>query len=181
MNLLPARLRELAGPLGTAGAGGAALLAIAAALHFGRVVPLERDVAALQAEAGSLQSRLRSGKSIGTRTDENSAEQLATFYAYFPPASAAPELLGKIHAAAAANGIVLKSGEYKLDRNNDQRLARYLVTLPIAGSYAQVRKFVSAVLADVPAASIDEIQMKRESIAATTLEVRVRLSIYLRT
>lgn len=181
MNLRLQSLRDLAGPLGTAGLVGLVLLALALALHVGRVVPLERELVSLQAEVGSLQSRLRSGKGIATRTDENSAEQLATFYAYFPPSAAAPEILGKIHAAAAANGIVLRSGEYKLERNSDQRLARYLVTLPIVGSYAQVRRFVSAVLADVPAASIDEIQMRRESIAATALETRVRISIYLRT
>jgi Tfp pilus assembly protein PilO len=181
MNLHLQSLREAVGPLGGAGIGGVALLALALALHVARVAPLEREMAALQAEAGSLQSRLRSGKALNARADESSAEQLAAFYAYFPPAAAAPELLGKIHAAAAANGIVLRSGEYKLERNSDQRLARYQVTLPIAGSYAQVRRFVSTVLADVPAASVDEIQMRRETIAATTLEVRVRLSIYLRT
>jgi Tfp pilus assembly protein PilO len=181
MNLRLQNLRDVAGPLGSAGLVGLVLLALAAALHVGRVMPLERELATLEAEAGSLQSRLRSGKTLAARGDESSAEQLAQFYAYFPPSSAAPALLGKIHAAAAANGIVLRSGEYKLERSSEQRLARYLVTLPIAGSYSQVRRFVSAVLADVPAASIDEIQMRRENIAATTLEARVRISIYLRT
>lgn len=175
------RLREAAGPLGGLGLAGVALLALAVAMHAGRVVPQERELAALQAEAASQQSRLRSGKALGPRGDESGAEQLAAFYAYFPPSASAPDLLGKIHAAAAANNITLRSGEYKLERNNDQRLARYVVTLPIAGSYSQVRRFVSQVLADVPAASIDEIQMRRESIAATTLEVKVRLSLYLRT
>lgn len=175
------RLREAGGPLGGAGLAGVLLLALAVAWHAGRVVPQERELAALQAEAGALQSRLRSGKSLGPRSDESSAEQLAAFYAYFPPSADAPALLGKIHAAAAANGITLRSGEYRMERNNDQRLARYVVTLPIAGSYAQVRRFVSQVLAEVPAASVEEIQMRRESIAATTLEVKVRLSLYLRT
>ena len=78
MNLRLQGLRER-GPLGGAGIAGVVLLALALTLHVGRVAPLERELSALQAEAGSLQSRLRSGKSIATRADENSAEQLAAF------------------------------------------------------------------------------------------------------
>jgi Tfp pilus assembly protein PilO len=174
-------LRELASRLGWMGGLGVVLLLFALAFHATRVAPHERELAALSTEAGNLQQRLRSGQALASKPNESSAEQLAAFYAYFPPSAAAPELLGKIHAAAGANGIVLRSGEYKFERNADQKLARYQITLPLVGSYGQVRRFVATVLADVPAASVDEIQMKRESIASTTLEVRIRLSMYLRT
>jgi Tfp pilus assembly protein PilO len=180
MNALLRELRDAAGRLGWTGRLGLVLLAVAAVLQVVRVMALERDIDALQTEAGNLQQRLRSGQGLG-RPNETSAEQLATFYAYFPQGDAAPALLGKIHAAAARNGIVLRSGEYKFDRQPDQKLARYYVTLPVVGSYSQLRKFIAAVLADVPAASIDEIQMRRESIANTSLEARIRLSLYLRT
>lgn len=178
MNL--ASLRELSSRLGWTGRLGVLLLAAAVVLHFVRIVTLENEIQALQTEAGNLQQRLRSGQSLGNRPNETSAEQLAAFYSYFPTSDTAPALLGKIHAAAAANGIVLRSGEYKFDRPSDQKLARYQITLPVIGTYSQVRKFVAAVLADVPAASVDEIQMRRENIASTTLETRIRLSLYLR-
>jgi Tfp pilus assembly protein PilO len=178
MNL--ATLRDVSARLGWTGRLGILLLAAAVVLHFVRIVTLETEIQTLQAEAGNLQQRLRSGQSLATRPNESTAEQLAAFYSYFPTSDTAPALLGKIHAAAAANGIVLRSGEYKFDRPTDQKLARYQITLPVIGSYSQVRKFVAAVLADVPAAAVDEIQMRRENIASTTLETRIRLSLYLR-
>ena len=181
MNALLRELRDAAGRLGWTGRLGLLLLAAAVVLHVVRVMTLEREIQALQTEAGNLQQRLRSGQALGGRPNETSAEQLAAFYAYFPASDAAPALLGKIHAAAAANGIVLRSGEYKFDRQPDQKLARYYITLPVVGAYSQLRKFIAAVLADVPAGSIDEIQMRRETISSTTLEARIRLSLYLRT
>ena len=181
MNALLRELRDAAGRLGWTGRLGLVLLAAALVLHVVRVMALEREIDALQTEAGNLQQRLRSGQGLGSKPNETSAEQLAAFYAYFPTSDAAPALLGKIHAAAAANGIVLRSGEYKFDRQPDQKLARYSITLPVVGSYSQLRKFIATVLADVPAGAIDEIQMRRESIANTTLEARIRLSLYLKT
>lgn len=180
MNLSLRDLRDAAARLGWAGRLGLLLLAAAIVLHFLRVATLEREIATLQAEAGDLQQRLRSGQSLGSRGNESSAEQLATFYSYFPASEGAPALLGKVHAAAAANGIALRSGEYKFERQADQKLARYRITLPVVGSYSQIRRFVAAVLAEVPAASVDEIQMRRENIASTSLEARIRLSLYLR-
>jgi Tfp pilus assembly protein PilO len=180
MNLRLRDLRDAALRLGWTGRLGLVLLAVAVVLHVVRVVALEREITTLQAEAGNLQQRLRSGQALGNKPNESSAEQLAAFYAYFPSSESAPALLGKVHAAAAANGIVLRSGEYKFERQADQKLARYRMTLPVVGSYSQVRRFIAAVLADVPAASVDEIQLRRENIASTTLEARIRLSLYLR-
>jgi Tfp pilus assembly protein PilO len=173
-------LRDVASRLGWTGRLGLLLLAAALVLHLVRVAVLEREIQALQTEASNLQQRLRSGQALGSRPNETSAEQLAAFYAYFPASDNAPALLGKIHAAAAANGIVLRSGEYKFDRPADQKLARYSITLPVVGSYGQLRRFIAQVLADVPAAAIDEIQMRRETIASTSLEARIRLSLYMR-
>jgi Tfp pilus assembly protein PilO len=181
MNIRLREWREAAGRLGWTGRLGILLLTVAAVLHVLRVMTLEDEIQSLQTEAGHLQQRMRSGQGLGNKPNETSAEQLASFYAYFPTSDAAPSLLGKIHAAAAANGIVLRSGEYKFDRQPDQKLARYAITLPVVGSYSQLRKFIAAVLADVPAGAIDEIQMHRESISNTQLEARIRLSLYLRT
>ena len=107
------------------------------------------------------------------------AEQLAAFYAFFPPAQSSPDWLGKIHAAAKAKGLVLQSGEYKLERSTDSRLARYQIVLPVTGSYAQLRGFVGQVLADVPAAALEEITLRRESVASPRLEARIRLTLFL--
>jgi Tfp pilus assembly protein PilO len=178
MNGLVERLRESIEALGTAGVIGVALLVFAATLYGTAVVPRAAERTALQAEAERLRERLQmSGSPAGAKG--TLAEQLATFYAFFPPTQSSPDWLGKIHAAAKAKGLVLQSGEYKLERSADSRLARYQITLPVTGSYAQLRGFVGQVLADVPAAALEEITLRRESVASPRLEARIRLTLYL--
>ncbi len=178
MNGLVARLREAVEQLGRAGVVGVALVAFAAAFYFSAVAPLATESAALRAEADALDRRLQTGGAAASRGTP--AEQLATFYAFFPSPQSSPDWLGKINAAARAQGLVLRSGEYKLERGADQKLARYQITLPVVGSYAQIRGFVGRVLAEVPAAALEEITLRRESVSSPTLEARIRLTLYLR-
>jgi hypothetical protein len=176
MNRLVERLREAADRLGPSGVVGCALLAFALAFYFSAIKPLESARAELTAEAARLGERPRAG---GPAEKGTPAEQLATFYAFLPPPQSSPDWLGKIHAAAKAKGLVLRSGEYRLDRTAEQKFARYQITLPVAGSYAQIRGFVGQVLADVPAAALEEITLRRESASSPTLEARIRLTLYL--
>jgi hypothetical protein len=178
MNAAIARLRAAVEQLGRAGVVGIALLGFAVAFYASAVAPLASELADLRGEADDLERRLQmGGTSAGKGTP---AEQLATFYAFFPSPQSSPDWLGKINAAARAKGLVLRSGEYKLERSADQKLARYQITLPVVGSYAQIRGFVGQVLADVPAAALEEITLRRESVSNPTLEARIRLTLYLR-
>jgi len=173
-----ARLREKVEAIGTAGVVGLALLVFAVTLYATAVAPLGQERARLRAEADRMRDRLQmSGSPAGAKG--TLAEQLATFYAFFPPPQSSPDWLGKIHAAARAKGLVLQSGEYRLERSPDLRLARYQITLPVTGSYAQLRGFIGQVLADVPAAALEEITLRRESVASPRLDARIRLTLYL--
>jgi hypothetical protein len=178
MNAAIVRLRAAVERLGRAGVVGIALGAFAAAFHFSAVAPLAAERADLRAAAGDLDRRLQSGG--GAAGKETPAEQLAAFYAFFPSPQSSPDWLGKINAAARAKGLVLRSGEYKLERGADHKLARYQITLPVVGSYAQIRGFVGQVLAEVPAAALEEITLRRESVSSPTVEARIRLTLYLR-
>lgn len=88
-------------------------------------------------------------------------------------------MLGDVQVAAAHNGLSLEKGEYRLLRDAQFPLARYQITLPVSGSYAQVRGFVNEVLDRVPSAALEDLTMKRESIGAPQLESRVRLVLFL--
>jgi Tfp pilus assembly protein PilO len=173
-----AELREEVERLGWPAVVGAGLAALAAALYFSAVVPLADEGARLRGEAEDLQRRYRTGDALA-RDKPGSAEQLATFYAFFPAPRSSPEWLGKIHAAAQAKGLQLNVGEYKLERRPDSKIARYQITLPVQGTYAQVRSFVGEVLKAVPAAALDDITLRRESVDSPKVEARIRLTLYL--
>ncbi|MCG6877295.1 MAG: type 4a pilus biogenesis protein PilO [Betaproteobacteria bacterium] len=178
MNGLIDRLRREVGRLGGAGVVGIGLLVFAATFYFSAHRPARVELAALNEEARQLQERLRMGGSL-TGREAAPAEQLAAFYAFFPNETSTPQWLARIYDAAAAKGIALESGEYKLDRKVGERLARYEILLPVKGSYAQIRGFVAEVLATVPAAVLEEVNLRRESVQSRRLDARVRFTLYL--
>jgi hypothetical protein len=54
------------------------------------------------------------------------------------------------------------------------------VTLPVAGTYPQLRAFIAAVLEDMPTASIDALRFERKGAAQTRLDAQVRLTLHVR-
>jgi Tfp pilus assembly protein PilO len=173
-----ADLRRRVDALGWPGVAGIVLAVFSAAAWVSGVVPAiaERDL--LQLEADKVERRHRGAASAAERAP-TAPEQLATFYAFFPAAPSTPDWLGRIHAAAVAKGLTLASGEYKVDKAGSPRLARYQITLPVQGTYPQIRGFIGAVLAEVPAAVIEEVSLKRESVESARLDARIRITLYL--
>ncbi|HSD44483.1 MAG TPA: hypothetical protein VLD36_21795 [Burkholderiales bacterium] len=170
------RLREELERLGWPGVVGLGLLAFAAMIAVSALLPLRAEVARLRGEADELQRRIGGGERAAR---PQVRDQLATFYAFFPPSDSSPDWLGKIHAIAQAKGVQLASGEYRLERAPSPRLRRYQMTLPVQGTYAQIRGFVGEVLEQVPAAVVEEVSLKRESVETQRVEARVRLTLYL--
>jgi len=170
------RLRAALGPAGMAGC---ALLVAIAVLYVTAVMPQRSTRDALIAEAQELHSRYRmpgaalAGGRIGI------ADQLRTFYGFFPALESTPEWLARIFAAAEREGLTLPSGEYRDSREREARLIRYQITLPVKGSYLQIQRFIAAVLAEVPALSLDDISLKREHIGEQSLEARLRFTLFL--
>jgi Tfp pilus assembly protein PilO len=105
--------------------------------------------------------------------------QLAAFTRNFPTLKEAPGWILKMHQIAARNELALETGEYRLVDAKDGGLARYQITLPLHGSYAQVRAFLDEVLTQIPAAALEEVAIRRDSVGARTTQTRVRVSLYL--
>lgn len=163
------------------GLAGAALLIFALGFAVSSLLPAQRHAAQLKSDVGELRSRLRAvgDGPAGAAVIAPRATQLENFYAFFPHVDTLPDWIGRIHTAAARNGLILESGDYLLERRKEQRLVQYQITLPVRGSYGQIRGFVAEVLEKVPAAALEDVAMKRESIAAPALEARIRWVIYL--
>lgn len=88
--------------------------------------------------------------------------------------------LKTLFALAAKTGLVLRQGEYKRGVDRNARLHTYQINLPVKGSYAQVWQFALLALRALPYASLDDVSFRRDSIAQTGLEARLRLTLYLR-
>ncbi|MFO1318356.1 MAG: hypothetical protein U1F52_01960 [Burkholderiales bacterium] len=166
--------------LGWSGLAGIALLVFALGIALSALWPARHEVASLRAEFAELRTKLRAtGGPGGAHASPTKQAQLETFYAFFPPAETLPDWVGQVHNAAARSGLALEKGEYQLQRPPGSRLARYQIQLPVKGTYPQLRGFIATVLQKVPAAAIEDVAVKRETIGAPVLEARVRISLYL--
>jgi hypothetical protein len=163
--------------LGIAGVAGLGLLVFGCAFYASSVVPARDELARLAARAARAGSAPEQPDAHGAVA--SSIERLKLFERRFPAFTDTPGLVLKLHAIAAANGIVLETGEYRLVRDRDSNIARYEITLPLKCSYPQVRLFLAQLLDEVPALSLDEISIKRDSVGARSSETRARLTAYL--
>ena len=162
-------LRRLLDALGAAGVAGVGVLVFCVPFYFSALAPalaqLERRTAVAGA-APALQRGLEGG-------------ELEAFYKRFPRVDRLPGELDALYGHAKVANVQLLQGQYRLEATSGG-LAAYHVTLPVRGSYPQVRHFVGRVLKDMPTTSLDALRFERKKAADPQLEAQVRLTIYLR-
>ena len=152
-------------------------------LLVGAVATQVAVVGPLQAAGEDLKAQQRAGNGQPSAAQPagptRTAEGLNRFHDAFPPADSSARWLETIEAAATRHGIELVSGQYRLERRPGERLARYQMMLPVSGSYAQIRGFMAQVLHDVPAAAIDDVQLRRDEGPGGRQTAGIRLSLHL--
>ncbi|HEX4944875.1 MAG TPA: hypothetical protein VFV55_11020 [Usitatibacteraceae bacterium] len=158
-------------PLGWPGAVALVLVAVAV-LGQVTVVP------AMQARLDALTHPVHRAGASATNRDDDPANRLDRFYRHFREAGPAPDQLAKIYRIAATNGIALRQGDYQLVAA-DGRLQSYHVTLPVAGPYPAIRRFLAETLDEIPTASLDQVVFERKRIGERGIEAQLRLTLYL--
>lgn len=106
------------------------------------------------------------------------AAKLAGFYAYFEGTEGQVDLLAKLYGSARAAGLELRVADYRLI-DTSGRLTRYEVTLPLAGTYVQLRDFLENALAEIPVLSLDQITLRRKRANEALLEADAVFTLHL--
>jgi hypothetical protein len=153
------RAEDVLGRLGTLGVLGIGVLLFCLPFYFSALRPAEQELAAQRDAA----ERLRSRGPFRAVTADARADDLLRFYALL----------------AQAARLELRQGEYRLDKRAAGPVA-YRITLPMHGSYAQMRAFVDAVLREMPLASVDALRFERERAADARLNAQVHLTLHFR-
>lgn len=170
-----ARLIAALDYLGVAGILGIGCLLACGAFWFSAVKPAKEELGAQRAALERLRARTPAQPiSGGGRVDE-----LRRFYNLFPPAAGLTAELERLHRLARGARLELAQGEYRLERR-PAGLWAYRVTLPVRGSYPEVRNFISAVLKDMPSVSIDALRFDRKKANDAQLEAQLRFTLYAR-
>ncbi len=157
-------------------AAGLALFGVAAGLYVFGVQPAQARANELRAEQSALRQR---GAPPPGQPELLRARQAALLDG-LPAPTAALDTIASIHAAAAARGVELARGEYRLVREAGASLARYQLVLPTRSTYPALRGWLADSLNTNPHASLDDITLRREDAGVGTVEARVRITLYLR-
>jgi hypothetical protein len=165
-------LRRLLDALGPAGIAGIGIALFCVAFYFNALAP-----AATELERRTMAAGKRVPVVEPSRDDP--AAELERFYSRFPPIERLPSELDALYAHAKVARVQLRQGEYRMAPAGGP-LTAYHVTLPVRGSYPQLRQFVGRVLQDMPTTSLDALRFERKKAADAQLEAQVRLTIYLR-
>lgn len=167
-------VRQLLSQLGLVGVAGLGLGAFALMYFFSAVLPAHARLDELREQAASLGKLTHASKGASSV-----GEQLSAFHDFFPESRQSPELLAKIYAAAAKQGVTLGQGEYRVARDQGGHLLRYEVNLPVRAEYLQIRKFANQVLGELPSVSLDNISFQRQRIFDPVLEAQIKFTIFM--
>jgi len=172
---MKARLNALLRRLGTPGVLGIGVLLACGGFYASALAPAQSEVRAQRLALESLRSRAP----YQPVSSSGRAEELRRFRNLFPSASRLTDEVERVHRLARAAGLELAQGDYRLERR-PAGLWSYRVTLPVRGTYAQLRDFLGAVLKDMPVASVDALRFERKKAAESQLEAQVRLTLHVR-
>ena len=170
-------LKRLKNELGLLGLGSLGLLALSAAFSLLVVKPLEARLRTLEHERhGAQQSEGSDGlKLVGASLQ---AARVADFYRYFDRQQRVDDWLARLHGIATASGLELRTGNYRL-AEAQRRIDRYEISLPVSGSYTQIRAFLEGALAEIPVLSLDQASFRRKGTNETRIEAEIVLTLHL--
>jgi Tfp pilus assembly protein PilO len=158
---------------GRSGLVGVALLLSAAVFLVSTHLRLVAEVEALRADLA-----VARGKAQAVAPDA-AVDPAATLRA-LPGRDEVPALLGQLFGQAAAARLAIDTAKYEISSTKSTSAVRYQIAFPVTGPYPQIRAFIDATLATMPALAISDLSLERKSIGDGTVEALLRVDLYTR-
>jgi Tfp pilus assembly protein PilO len=174
MSPLRANLEYHARRAGIAGAVGVFVLTLLPGFYWMTLKPMHE-------EATRLAARVEAASKISPQADDaprSRNERIRAFVEFFPARKDVPYWIGQIHAVAEKENLTLERGDYRRPTGDGPLPTPVRITLPVKGSYAQIRRFITATLAEVPTLALDEISFQRQGARDTKIEAQIRFTLY---
>jgi len=159
-----------------------ALLLVAASVIAQVVLLPGRDAAIEQAERElvraekALRRAAMAAEAEGRQPDGAPASPLERFQSE----AQRNATLGRLLDIASAQGLQIPTGDYRLVAAKGGPLERYVLTLPVRGQYLSIRRYVAAVRADFADLAVDDVTLRRESVATNEVEAQLRFIVFAR-
>ena len=133
---------------------------------------LEADMASVKAELLANSSK----KSSAAKDQEMQKQE--QFLGLLADRKYLEQEVKRVLAIAQQSELVVRSGEYKRGDVSQGAYLTYTMKFPVRGSYLQIRRFVERCLVQMPYASLDELQFKRDAISQSVLEAKISFTVY---
>ncbi|MGH8381918.1 type 4a pilus biogenesis protein PilO [Pseudomonas sp.] len=172
-------VHEHARQLGVVGLAGAALILLALLYGAAVVLPQWQQLQQQQLRSEQAQAQLQQLKRGDLKLPQVPQRELEDFHKQLPAQPQATVAIDRIYSLAKAEHISLARGEYALGVDPKTQLARYQVLLPVRGSYPQIRRFIHALLGQLPALVLEDVDLQRKQIGDSELTGRLRMTLYL--
>jgi hypothetical protein len=172
-------LKRLSPLLGRQGIFAIVLLALCVPFYYSTLQPMQSSLNELKQNLKTTQYAAMKK----TNVDLNAAspiDQLVEFYEFFPPEKDSPHWLGMMVRIADQNGLALNHGEYAVTRDTLGQLRRLSITLPVRGTYPQIRRYLATLTGEIPSMSLVNVQFERKNVEDTELHAKIKLALYLR-
>ncbi len=180
-------LRAIAKKLGLWGLLGLLIIGLSLVMYVSKTTEIQQEISLLKTKVAQKEISNSTGEAIQTPVMQNNTLQTLTeFYQTFPSAQAIPDTLSQLNQLAAAQQLLLNSGDYKLNKvrakntASARALTQYEMVLPVEGSYNNIRTFIAGILTTIPSVAISDIQIKRESTLSPKVEARLVLIFFVR-
>ena len=161
--------------IGHLGVIGIALCVFSIIAFLANNMPMRQQ---LDIQAEALQSA-RTEASSGPSTQQTPQQVSEGFFDSLPTRTEMPQVMEKVVAVAIAAGIELERGDYEYTAPDSGRTARYRLSLPVRGSYPQVRQFIEGTLAAVPAIALDSMRVERSKVSDQVIAADLQFSVVL--
>ncbi|PSS57800.1 type 4a pilus biogenesis protein PilO [Pseudomonas sp. BBP2017] len=172
-------VHERARQLGVVGLAGGALVLLSLLYGAAVVLPQWQQLQQQQLRSEQAQAQLQQLKRGDLKLPQVPQRELEDFHKQLPAQPQATVAIDRIYSLAKAERISLARGEYALGVDPKTQLARYQILLPVRGSYPQIRRFVHALLGQLPALVLEEVDLQRKKIGDSELTGRLRMTLYL--
>jgi hypothetical protein len=163
--------------IGRLGVVGVSLCVFSVIAFLSNNVPLREQ---LQYQSDALETaRTAAAQQHNPGVAQSPRQQAAGFFDSLPTRIEMPQVMAKIVAVSVAAGIELERGDYEYVPPDSGSIARYQLTLPVRGSYPQVRQFIEGTLTAVPAMALDSMRVERSKVSDQVIAADLQFSVML--
>lgn len=171
------QVNSLLAKVGRLGGLSLVLLLLAAGLQWGLADPWRDKTTALLKDAQQRRSALRPARVREIPQQDLSPQ---AWRAALPATSSRQQRLADLLEHGLRLGLSSTRTEHRVVVDHQAGLEQLRVSMPLKGSYAQIRQFIGEALLKDPGLSLDELRLSRSQVGSLELEAELQWTLHSR-